>query len=483
MAMKQIPDILACVQSHFDKLTTLGLDTYGRQSTAMWMASLDTRTGRYPDDDTRPDHIPKRVYRSIDAPRGCSLYWDQPSIVAAHALSLVSDNQTYSLAADAYVKDFLSRCVAHNGIFLWGNHYYYHAFNDHTVKFPGAAQPFACDMASETGDYHEIRPLSPAWQGFWRVNPLMTRRAIEVAAKGHLVDSDTGLFNRHADNRVGCAFIEHAGTTIESLAWLYHHDPKPDAHWLVMAAAIARYCFNHRDPNTGLMENNPTETRWDKFTSTTEAGLWAGCLLRAAALIPDEPCAAVWIDMADQVMTDWLKYGYDQTASQYYGRLNVADGKPILEKPKTLYEPGDHTDLWRPLFPVHDYPMSFAQAVLALHKLTGKDIYATSCHRWRETIAQSLPARNGQGGYAEHYGRCLHFLLASADHFPNEQASYLDLAHTLAAEAVDTLYENDMFRGHPGEHRYDAVDGVGFLTLALLWLATGNEPDNMGLGW
>jgi hypothetical protein len=45
------------------------------------------------------------------------------------------------------------------------------------------------------------------------------------------------------------------------------------------------------------------------------------------------------------------------------------------------------------------------------------------------------------------------------------------------------LYAHGMFRGHPGEDRYDAVDGVGFLLLALLRLATGREPEMLGLGW
>jgi hypothetical protein len=57
------------------------------------------------------------------------------------------------------------------------------------------------------------------------------------------------------------------------------------------------------------------------------------------------------------------------------------------------------------------------------------------------------------------------------------------LAKKVADEAVGALFDHGMFRGHPGEHRYDAVDGVGFLALALLWLQTGEEPDNMGLGW
>jgi hypothetical protein len=56
------------------------------------------------------------------------------------------------------------------------------------------------------------------------------------------------------------------------------------------------------------------------------------------------------------------------------------------------------------------------------------------------------------------------------------------LARQLADEAVAQLYSPraGMFRGHPGEDRCDAVDGVGILFLALCYLETGQEPDLMG---
>ena len=38
-----------------------------------------------------------------------------------------------------------------------------------------------------------------------------------------------------------------------------------------------------------------------------------------------------------------------------------------------------------------------------------------------------------------------------------------------------------MFRGHSGEDRCDAVDGVGCLLSALLYLATGRRPSGYPL--
>jgi len=79
------------------------------------MSSLDIRTGKYPGDDTRPAHIPRRHYRAIDAPKGCSLYWDQPLLEAAYRLSEITSDQKYAKAADDYIRDFLKHCIAGYG--------------------------------------------------------------------------------------------------------------------------------------------------------------------------------------------------------------------------------------------------------------------------------------------------------------------------------------------------------------------------------
>jgi len=159
----------------------------------------------------------------------------------------------------------------------------------------------------------------------------------------------------------------------------------------------------------------------------------------------------------------------------------VSDGEPILGPKETIYQPGDYSDLWEPLFPAHDYPMPFAESCLNLYLLTGKEIYREACWLWANQIHASLPARSGKGGYAEHYGRCIHFLLAYKEVF-GEPLVY-DLAIDLCDEAIEFLFAQDMFRGHPGEDRYDALDGVGFLLLALIRLHTDEEPEMMGLGW
>ena len=274
---------LGLVQSHLDGLIESGTDRYGPDHTPMWMSALDLRTRTYPTQSApvagfTPDPsapvspgtrmLPgRRAYRNIDAPRGCSLYWDQPQIAAAHALTALTGDSRYSAAADAYTECFLERCVAPGGIFLWGNHYYYDAFIDGVRWFKGNEEPVLCEMDSETGWLHEMRPIRPAWGSFWRINPQAAEREIRTASRAHLFDEESGGFNRHADRARSHAFLEAGGILVESLCWLAEQAPDDEAE--SQAHRIAEYSFAHRGKETGLLENNPTSNRWEKVTATS----------------------------------------------------------------------------------------------------------------------------------------------------------------------------------------------------------------------
>ncbi len=464
-----LPKIL----QHFRRAVETGLARgYGPDDNRMWMSSLDTRTGRYPEHDERPDGISKRCYRWIEAPRGCNLYWDTPQLVAALNLARLEGGEGLELAAGDYVRDFLARCVAPTGMLLWGNHYYYDAFQGCTLSFTGSRPPTPCDMASETGDLHEARPIPPAWELLWRVDPAQTERAIRVMLQRHLFDPAAGGFNRHADGKSGCAFLEAGGILVESAAWL--HEKTGDCALLDRAAHIAAWSFNHRSPATGLLENNPTQPRWDKVMATSEVGLWGGSLLRASGRLP------VLRDMARRGVAAWVTPAYDAAARRYYGRLRVADAAPDLGPKTTEYQPGEHSDFWDPLFPAHDYPFQMAECCVELSRLTGEALFSEAVRRWADSLL-SRPPRDGRGGYAEHYGRAIHFLLRASDLLA--EPVWSRAAQRLADDAVRHLWTGEMFRSHPGEDRCDAVDGLGYLALALVRLELGREPEMFGSGW
>ncbi|HRU04225.1 MAG TPA: hypothetical protein P5137_00450, partial [Candidatus Brocadiia bacterium] len=352
------PGYLDMVKSHLDAILADGSARLGPSPCDMWMSSLDTRTGRYPEDDRRPPEIPRRHYRAIDAPKGCSLYWDQPSLLAAEALTAATGAPRYAEAAEAYVRDFLARCVARNGVFLWGNHYYWDAFDGVIKRFAGEETPRPIDPETEDGSLHETRPTPPAWDLLWRVSPEMTAREIRVSGANSIFDEFTGGFNRHADRKKGCAFLESGGILMESLAWLGARTG--DASLIEMADKVARFSFGFRNAATGLVENNPTQDRWDKRACTTEIGLWGGCLVRAA----ETAGRFWWIEMAAEAVGAFLRWGYDEAAGRYFGKVRLSDGGPVRgvesgpadSATSEKHQPGEYSDPWRPLFPAHDYP-------------------------------------------------------------------------------------------------------------------------------
>ena len=467
------------VEAHLTKIITQGTDVYGPMKTAMWMASLNTKTGRYPDEPRA--RIGQRVYREIAAPQGSTIYWDQPELVAAYNMTSLTGNPLFKKGVDDYIKAFLERGIDEHGLWQWGNHRYYDAFTDKFVGFGGA--------------YHEIRPLTPAWEIFWRLYPKETEREIRVTLKRH-VDPVSGLFNRPDDGKKGDAFVEAGSVFVESLCWLYKRN---DDKTLVEAAAkIAGFSYDNRNKDTGLVENQSTQVRWDKFVSTTEISLWAGSLIRAA----DATGRKDFLEMADAAMTAFLKYGWDAKAGEYYGQIQVKNGRPSEKYDKAGEDvsgnyrykhdgtksgdpdmPDYHSDIWNALFPWHDYPMVFAEVCVELYRRTKAPRYSEAVERWVGVVKKHpapTSALAGRGAYAELFGRAIHFLTDAGQTF--NKPEYTAEARKLAEAAIKTLFEYGMFRSHASEDRYDAVDGTGFLLLALIYLETGKKPDYYGFG-
>ncbi len=431
-------DGLKVCGSHLRRLTAAAAQTGG----AMWPSVVDVRTGRMPGGAP----VPRRVYRLIGAPRGSTLYWDQPLLVAAFGLSRASGDPAYAQAADRYVAAFLEHCVAANGMFRWGNHQYYDVLERKVVEFHEG--------------YHELRPITPAWEVFWRLDPQRTDAYIRRMAARHLYDPARGGFNRHDDGRKGHAFIEAGGILCESLAWLAAK--AGDKSLSETALRIARYSFDARNRDTGLVPNEPDTGRWDAKVCTSEIGLWANCLLRAAAFAD----TGALVEMARDAVRAYLSHACDQETNGYFGQVGVRDGKPVVAAAPG-YWPRQYADAWTTdQWPTHDYPTELAEACLSLHGLTGEELFREHALRLGRVFTATRPARSGRWAYAESYGRCIHFL-ARAGRDLGEEGFSSD-ARALASEAVAALSLNGMFQGYPGGGLYESVDGIGYLMLALL---------------
>lgn len=422
----------------------------------MWMASLDFESGGFPAAEPRAG---KRVYRNIDAPQGCSLYWDQPLVTATRLAARARGEAPLAAAAEAYTREFLAKCVAGNGLFLWGNHYYFRPDLDRVMKFFHIDDPQPITAGADDGALHETRPLTPNWQSFWEIDPAATERSLRAMAAAHIYDDATGGFNRHADRKRDHAFLEAGGVLVESLAWLAARTA--DRGLLAQAIRVAEFSFNHRGPTTALVENNPTTTRWDKWVATSEVGLWARCLLRAERCSGESRFGA----LARAALAAYLRHAYDPVSQRFYGMVQVADGKPVLGRAETEYQPSDFCDFWHPLFPRHDYPFHTIEAAFTLYRATGDEVFYLALERWGQWLKRELEARRETGAYAEHYGRALHALASLATVWPD--AGYEELARRTREDAVRHLWVRGLFRGHPGEDRCDSVDGVGYLLLAM----------------
>ena len=125
--------------------------------------------------------------------------------------------------------------------------------------------------------------------------------------------------------------------------------------------------------------------------------------------------------------------------------------------------------------PVTLESLPLAEACLSMWQVTNQENYRLAVTRWAQAIQTSLSEQAGHGSRSEEYGRAIHFLARASDAF--QQPQWRKVAEQIADDAMSALYEPrlGMFRSRTGSDRCDAMDGPGFLLLALLYL-DGPDP-------
>ena len=114
-----------------------------------------------------------------------------------------------------------------------------------------------------------------------------------------------------------------------------------------------------------------------------------------------------------------------------------------------------------------------AQASLDYFRKTGEDIYYIGAKRWTEIICSELSSPTSDTRYAEHYGRIIVFLSEMAD--LSGDRTLHGKAGDAVQMAVEDLWRGKMFVGHSNSRYVDAVDGIGFLLLGMLFLQPGQK--------
>jgi len=399
-----------------------------------------------------------------------------PTIRVLYRASEVSGKKKYAEAADAYVEAFLERSVKENGMFAWGSHIYYNAYKDQ----PGG------DMDGEGP--HEILVKHAEWGPLYRINPSAVRREIDGIWQWHVVDKQSGLHNRHDDGHKGCDFAFSGGSIAIAFAFLY--SVTKEEHYLDKAKLVANWHWKHRHPQTGLVADSPGIVgRYDsEHCFTTVPGPHAAQLLYCYELTKEKE----FLDHAISYIRSYDRYGWDAEKQNYYAMLKL-DGTPVtanpLESDYDRWKPTGFVDVWRSTMYSYEFPLISAQSAVYAMELTGDKteqaalqeiafrwagVIERACppstgRRWKKEIEETLPEVRSTGGtYAENYGRAISFF-TGLYHVTGED-DFLQRAETLAREAVDKLYVNGIFRGHPAKDYYQANDGVGYLLHAFMQL-------------
>ncbi len=473
-----------------DTLINFGTDTYGPIHTPMFMSIIDVDSLTSPEDplvdlvgsdcesNVANDAFYDACVRTEGRPRhgrlspaGTNAWLDQPLIKAMYLCSRMTSDTTYSDAADAYMSYFMNNCKKANGLFYWGSHSYWHAFNE-----------------SYSGDgTHEILIKHPDWENLYRLNPSAVTAEVDGIWDRHICDKNTGRHNRHDSGGCGIDFAFSGGSF--AIAFAYMYNATGQQVYLDRARLVADWHWDSRNLTTGLM---PDRAAGHDYSYTSDTGPHASQLLRCYELTGD----TAFRDYAISYIKAYERYGWDGGDRNYYGMLNTGDGTPELDSGSfggysANYYPVGYVDVWRTIMYTYEFPLIAAQSAVYAYELSDvgggvKDSeLLTIAEHWAEVIENNIPPYPGrrwenemgivmpdltrtEGTYAENYGRAISFFVHI--YRATQDTHYLDLAEGLATEAVEKLYTNGIFKGHPAKPYYQSNDGVGFLLYALLEL-------------
>jgi hypothetical protein len=257
---------------------------------------------------------------------------------------------------------------------------------------------------------------TPAWESCWNITPDATSGITKSDAR----EATARVIRNLAMELIGSQQTAVARTDVtrravglESVTWLTANNSDPTGELKSLAIKIVNM--------TSIVDASPGEI-----------GVWAEALMRASCYTGE----SAFQQKAEQELNQWL--------------LQHSDDRLQL-------------------------PLPLAEACLSLFELKGQARHRQAAIGCARAIETSLPATMGQGANAEDYGRTIHFLIRAAEVL--QEPHWRDLALDIANDAMDHLYEpkEGMFRSRIGSDRCDAIDGPGFLLLALLYL-DGPDP-------
>jgi hypothetical protein len=471
------------VGNTLDTLLTRGTDRYGAVQSDMFVSILDVNTLDCPQNpawlDSEAYYEPGRSHRRAMA--GANFWYDQETIRSMYRLSSITGDTHYAAGANRAINAFYNNAIrSDTGMPAWGSHTFYNVYTDTPYTDGGGVGP------------HEILVYDAQWSSLYAQRPAETKAVVDKIWDRHVADKTTGQFNRHDDASVGCDFAFAGGSYISAFAAMYNKTQDPT--YLNRALTVENWHWSHRDPTTGLVPDAPglDGGRYDgNHCFTTITGPYAWQLMNAYQQTGDN----TFLNHAVTYLKAYDQYGWDSSAGTYWAMLGL-DGTPVPWEPRgtgyDVYAPTGHVDMWKTTIYSYEFPLMAAQSAIRAYELTGDPELLAAATHWAGAIEQELPVKLGTrwgpellaampdlattgGSYAEDYGRVISFFthMYNATH----DTSYLQIAEQVGRDAVDKLYVNGIFRGHPAKPYYESTDGVGVLLDALLELDAVAAPE------
>ncbi len=460
------------VRQCLDVLIEYGTDRYGPVRAPILMSLLDVRTRTAPQEPLALDEAWRVARRERRSPGGNNLYFDQTTLLAMYEQSRRDDQSRYAHFADTYLDYALKHLVDDKGLFWWGWHRHWDAYQD--------------KKSGHAGNHHEIHIQHAAWPALWRINPAAVQRAIEALWEWHVIDKRTGEIDRHDSGRRGCDFAMTGGELLRAFVFLYRQTG--DSLWRNRARLVADYYWQHRHRKTHLIPNRPNagQARFDgAHFDTSITGLYCRCLLDAHEFSQDTH----FLEHAVAYLTAYAQFGFDSSEEHFWGSLRL-DGTPV-PGPRIVggyaqYEPRGPIDLWQPYVAGYEHPLATAETYARAATATGDAVLTEAAQRWGRVLHNALPPAACQeaswygpyardwaphGTYAGLYAQTITCYLYLAQLNDKAQA-HLQTAQAVADEAIARLYYRGLFRGHHVKPYYESIDGVGDLLQALQQLDT-----------
>ena len=432
---------LESVRAYADTLIEHGRDVYGDEQSPLFAAALDRQRLTLLEGPALEAvlAIPREEWGIRPHDRtltGANPMQDEHLYLILYALSEVTEDPKYGVAADDALRFFFTHCQSPaTGLFAWGEHIGWDFYTERRIDRP----------ASDTHEYY--RP----WV-LWDQSFDLAREPLKTFAHGvwenQIGDHSTGNFSRHASYSThkpgtNSEYPRHGGFYIAT--WAHAYDETGDPELLHAIETLVSYFESRRNPNTGAIPSESAERSkgtimWPPSNVSLAIDLHDGAqkvpretadqMLACANRIDEvflrlphlpEPGGKGFVTLADTATLGNESTSYADTWATGYGDYTAAQVANLCllrygQKPSEGYRELilDAADRYldsNPPTDIHVYPGALGDAIwllVAAHGMTGDakyldraDVLAGEAHRLFLDDGCPLPRASSKASHYE----------------------------------------------------------------------------------